>query len=199
METREFLASSGLPRGDLGDAPSSTQRFPDGAQFRVEIPSTEGPAALEAVLDEAARRGVVVHRVSQGSGVMLQTDAELRRMAEAARRARIEVSLAARPHAAWDISAMARAPAGALIGGAARGQEQVVQQLEDARRAAAHGFRSVLITDIGTLAAFDAMKHAGLLPADMTAKISVLLAVANPSAARVVTGLGPARSISPRT
>lgn len=190
VETREFLASTGLPRGDLGEAPSSTRRFPDGAQFRVEIPSTEGPAALEAVLDEAAHRDVVVHRVSQGSGVMLQTDAELRRMAEAARQARIEVSLAARPHAAWDVSAMARAPAGALVGGAARGQEQVVQQLEDARRAAAHGFRSVLITDIGTLAIFDAMKNAGLLPAEMTAKISVLLAVANPSAARVVTSLG---------
>ena len=85
---------------------------------------------------------------------------------------------------------MARSPAGGLIGSAAWGEEQVVQQLDDARRAAAHGFRSVLIADIGTLAAFDAMKHAGLLPPAMEAKISVLLAVANPSTARVLTSLG---------
>jgi hypothetical protein len=189
-ETRDFLASIGLPRGDAFEAPTSSKRFPDGAQFRIEIPSTEGPACLRAVVDEAARRGVVVHRVSQGSGVLLLTDADLRQMADIAREARIEVSLAARPHAAWGTSAMARSPAGGAVASTARGVDQVVFQLDDARRAAAHGFRSVLITDIGTLAAFDAMKHAGLLPPDMTAKISVLLAVANPSTARVVTSLG---------
>jgi len=190
VSTRDFLASIGLPRGDLSQAPASGQTFPDGAQFRIEIPSTEGPACLQAVLSEAARRGVVVHRVSQGSGVLLLTDAELRQMAQLGREARIEVSLAARPHAAWGTSAMARSPAGGVAGSTARGQEQVVYQLDDARRAAAHGFRSVLITDIGTLAAFDEMKRAGLLPPEMIAKISVLFAVANPSAARVVTRLG---------
>jgi hypothetical protein len=111
-------------------------------------------------------------------------------MAELARNARIAVSLAARPHAAWGTSAMARSPAGGIIAGAARGQEQVVQQLGDARRAAAHGFRSVLITDIGTLTVFDAMKRGGLLPADMEAKISVLFAAANPSTARLLASLG---------
>jgi hypothetical protein len=190
VSTRDFLATMGLPRGDLFDVPSSAKRFPDGAQFRIEIPSTESPACLRAVIDEAERRSVVVHRVSQGSGVLLMTDAELRDMADLARGARIAVSLAARPHAAWSTSAMARSPAGGLVGGAARGEEQVVQQLDDARRAAAHGFRSVLITDIGTLAAFDTMKREGLLPPSMEAKISVLLAVANPSAARVLTNLG---------
>jgi hypothetical protein len=190
ITTRDFLARMGLPRGDPFGVPSSDARFPDGAQFRIEIPSTESPACLHAVLDEAARRGVVVHRVSQGSGVLLMTDAELREMAALARGARVAVSLAARPHAAWGTSAMARSPAGGLVAGAARGEEQVVQQLDDARRAAAHGFRSVLITDIGTLAAFDAMKREGLLPAAMEAKISVLLAVANPSTARVLDSLG---------
>lgn len=190
VSTRDFLAAMGLLRGDLLAVPSSDKRFPDGAQFRIEIPSTEGPACLQAVIDEAERRGVVVHRVSQGSGVMLMTDGELRDMADIARGARIAVSLAARPHAAWGTSAMARSPAGGLVGSTARGEEQLVQQLDDARRAAAHGFRSVLITDIGTLAAFDAMKRQELLPPTMEAKISVLLAIANPSAARVVTSLG---------
>ncbi len=76
-ETRAFLASIGLPPGDVYELPDSPKRFPDGAQYRVEIPSVEGPACLEAVLEEADRLEVRVHRVSQGSGVFLQTDEEI--------------------------------------------------------------------------------------------------------------------------
>src|SRR6266511_953125 len=79
--TRAFLRDElGLPGGDAYHLPTSDKRFADGGQYRVEIPSVEGPAALRAVLDEAAARDVAVHRVSQGSGVMLQTDAEIRDM-----------------------------------------------------------------------------------------------------------------------
>jgi hypothetical protein len=189
-ELRDTLESMGLPGGDLHDLPSSTKRFPDGAQYRIEIPSTEGPACLAAVLDEAARLDVRVHRVSQGSGVFLQTDGELDAMAQLAADAVVEVSLFARPNAAWDTSAMARAPAGGVVAAAARGQEQVVQALEDARRAAAHGFRSVLVADIGVLAAFAGCRRSRALPADMQAKVSVMLPAANPAAARVLAELG---------
>jgi hypothetical protein len=188
--TRAFLASIGLPSGDLHALPDSTKRFPDGAQYRVEIPSTEGPRCLEAVIEEAARLDVLIHRISQGSGVFLHTDAELDEMAQLAADARLEVSLFARPNAGWDTSAMARAPAGAVLAPVARGQEQVVQALEDIKRAANHGFRSVLIADIGVLAAFNALREGGELPMDMQAKISVMLPVANPSAARVIANLG---------
>ena len=188
--TRSFLASIGLPRGDLHDLPSSEKRFPDGAQYRIEIPSTEGPGCLEAVLAEAERLDVLVHRVSQGSGVFMHTDAELGEMAAIAAGARLEVSLFARPNAAWDASAMARSPAGAVIAPVARGQEQVVHVLDDARRAAEHGFRSVLIADVGVLDAFTAMRDAGELPPEMQAKVSVMLPVANPGTARVLAGLG---------
>src|SRR5689334_25332232 len=99
---RRFLAAQGLPSRDLNDLPDSPKRFRDGAQYRVEIPSTEGPRCLEAVLEEAARLDVPVHRVSQGTGVFLQTDDELDEMAALAAEARVEVSLFTRPNAAWD-------------------------------------------------------------------------------------------------
>jgi hypothetical protein len=188
--TRAFLESIGLPAGDLHDLPTSERRFPDGAQYRIEIPSTEGPRCLEAVLEEAARLEVPVHRVSQGTGVFLQTDAELDAMARLGAEAPVEISLFARPNAGWDASAMARAPAGAVVAAAARGQEQVVYALEDVRRAAAHGFRSVLIADLGVLAAFKAMREEHELPPDMQAKVSVMLPAANPGAARVLEELG---------
>lgn len=190
MDTRGFLESIGLPGGDLHDLPTSAKRFADGAQYRVEIPSTEGPRCLEAVLAEAERLGVTVHRVSQGSGVFLQTDDELDEMARLAADARIEVSLFARPGAAWERSASARSAGGAALAAAAWGQEQVVAGLDDARRAAARGFRSVLIADVGVLAAFGRARADGLLPSDMQAKVSVMLPAANPAAARVFAELG---------
>ena len=65
--TRRFLDEMGLPTGDRHDLPSSTQRFADGGQWRVEIPSVEGPKALRAVFDTADELGVPVHRVSQAA------------------------------------------------------------------------------------------------------------------------------------
>jgi hypothetical protein len=185
---RGFLQGLGLPGGDLHTLPDSPKRFPDGAQYRVEIPSTEGPRCLAAVLAEAERFDVRVHRVSQGSGVFMQTDAELDEMAVQAAEATVEVSLFARPNAAWGLSATARTHAGFAAG--AHGQEQVVANLEDCVRAAAHGFRSVLIADLGVLSLFPQAKRAGLLPEDMQAKVSVMLPAANPASARVLEQLG---------
>src|SRR5919198_6190439 len=188
MEVRAFLSTRGLPADDLHDLPPSTKRFPDGAAYRVEIPSTEGPRALEAVLEEAKRLDVTVHRVSQGSGVFLLTDEELDAMARTAAGVGVEVSLFARPGAGWGTSAMARASSGAVVAASARGQEQLVAALEDVRRAAEHGIRSVLISDVGVLSVFSAMREAGELPSDMQAKISVMLPAANAAAARVLQG-----------
>jgi hypothetical protein len=187
-EIRDLLAALGLPRGDLQDLPDSEKRFEDGALYRVEIPSTEGPRCLAAVLEDAERLDVVVHRVSQGSGVFLQTDAELDEMAQLAADARVEVSLFARPNAAWGLSASARVHPG--LAASAHGQEQVVANLEDCVRAAAHGFRSVLIADAGVLSVFAAARERGVLPGDMQAKVSVMLPAANPAAARVLEQLG---------
>jgi hypothetical protein len=185
---RRFLAAQGLPPGDLNDLPESEKRFPDGAQYRVEIPSTEGPRCLDAVLEEAERLDVRVHRVSQGSGVFLQTDAELDEMARTAAEAKVEASLFARPNAAWGLSATARAHGG--FAATAHGQEQVVANLEDCARAAQHGFRSVLIADLGVLSLFGIARRDGLLPEDMQAKVSVMLPAANPASARVLEQLG---------
>jgi hypothetical protein len=189
-ETRSFLESIGLPPGDPSSLPDSTKRFPDGAAFRIEIPSTEGPRSLEAVLDEAERREVPVHRVSQGSGGFLLSDDELDEMVRLAADAQVEVSLFAQPTAAWLPSASARTEGGAAVGGSSYGPDGLAFALEDVRRSAAHGIRSVLIADLGLLAAFDAARRAGVLPDDMQAKMSVAFPIANPSTARVLEGLG---------
>jgi hypothetical protein len=185
-----YLQRLGIPAASGAPIATSAKRFPDGAQFRIEIPSTEGPAALDAVLEAAAALNVTVHRVSQGSGVCMLTDQELDQMASSAADARVEVSLFARPNAAWGTSALARSPAGAAHAAAAHGADQLRAVLDDVRRAAAHGFRSVLLADVGALYAFGRMRADGELPADMQAKISVMLPVSNPLTALVMVQLG---------
>ena len=107
--SREFLKNNGLPGSDPPEGPASRKRFPDDGQYRVEIPSTEGPRALAAVLDEAEKRKVPVHRVSQGSGIMLLTDEEITEMLELGRNAAIEVNLFVGPRATFGFVVSMRA------------------------------------------------------------------------------------------
>jgi len=190
QKTREFLESLGLPPGDLYDLPTSPKRFPDGAQYRVEIPSTEGPRALAAVLEEAEARKVRVHRISQGSGVMLLTDDEIREMAQIGADARIEVSLFVGPRAAWEIGSQVLTPAGKNLAARHRGMDQLVYAVEDVKRACSLGIRSVLIADAGLLWVVGKMKEAGELPANLVCKISVQMGAANPASIRLQEQLG---------
>ncbi len=188
QDTRDFLASLGLPSGDSYDLPTSPKRFPDGAQYRVEIPSVEGPRALAAVLEEGERQKVVIRqRVSQGSGIMLLSDAEIREMVKLGQDAGIEVSLFVR-HAAWETSAQAVASRAKTW--PHRGMDQVVYAVEDIRRACGLGIRSVLVADEGLLSLALEMKRAGKLPASLVLKVSVQMGAANPISVRWMEQLG---------
>jgi hypothetical protein len=174
----------------LNDLPTSPKRFPDGAQYRVEIPSVEGPRAMQAVLEEAEARRVRVHRISQGSGVMLLTDAEIREMVQLGAEARVEVSLFVGPRAAWETGAQILSPAGRNLGARHRGMEQLIFAIEDIKRACSLGIRSVLIADEGLLWVMHEMKKRGDLPADFCFKISVQMGAANAASVKLMEQLG---------
>ncbi|HEY0540140.1 MAG TPA: U32 family peptidase [Actinoallomurus sp.] len=189
-QTRRYLASLGLPERDLGTLPESGRRFPDGGQFRVEIPSVEGPAAFRAVLAAGREHGVRIHRISQGSGIMLQTDAEIEEMVMLGAEHDVEVCLFVGPRASWDVGVQATAPSGAVVAGALRGADQLVYGIEDVVRAVGLGLRSVLVADIGQLWVLGRMKRSGVLPGDLILKSSVSLPAANPATARLLEDLG---------
>jgi hypothetical protein len=182
----EALAKLGLDITQPRPA-TSEKRFPDGGAWRVEIPSVEGPHALEAVLEEAQALGVTIHRVSQGSGVMMLTDDEILSMLTLA--GNIELSLFLGPRGTWDTGAATRSLSGGS-GPRARGRDQLGQCLQDCRRAADLGVRNVLVADEGVLWAAHQLRAAGDLPADMRFKVSVLTGPTNPAAFRVWAGLG---------
>jgi peptidase U32-like protein len=182
--------SLGLPERDPLDLPTSGQRFPDGSQFRIEIPSVEGPDALEAVLETARDRNVRVHRISQGSGIMLQTDEEIERMVALGGEHAVEVCLFVGPRAAWDVGVQATSSSGKVIAASLRGTEQLVFGVEDVRRGCDLGLRSVLVADIGQLWVLGRMRATGELPEDLILKTSISLPTANPATARVLEDLG---------
>jgi peptidase U32-like protein len=166
----------------------SDARFSDGLRYRIEIPSVEGPRVLEAVLDEAERRNVPVRRVSQGSGVMMLTDAEIRELAEMGAAAGVEVSLFLGPRGAWDTGGQSLVTAAA--GGVARGRNGVADSIAEVRRGVSLGIRSFLVADLGVLKTLGDMRATGSLPPSLVLKTSVLLPCANPATAALLEEAG---------
>ena len=178
----------GLGHPVLTDGPDSAGRFPDGSRYKVEIPSCDGPEVMEAVLDEAARRAVPIHRVSQGSGVMMLTDAEIERMVALGTEHDIEVNLFLGPRSSWDIGGQAKVSA--AVGAAARGNAAVAASLCDAERAVRLGIRSLLVGDIGVLQLLGRMKRDGRMPEDLVLKTSVLMPLSNGPTAALYEEIG---------
>ncbi len=181
-------ADAALERLQTGAAPAA--RFPDGADFRIEIPSVEGPLVLDEVIRAAKAEGIVVNRVSQGSGAMLLRESELREMAGLGAAGGIEVSLFVGPREAYDVGAHARTADGAAHAGQLRGIRGLRYAAEDVSRAVESGIRSFLIADLGLLALLTEMQRAGELPGALVWKISVMMAPSNPLALRELERLG---------
>lgn len=169
--------------------PTSLDRFPDGGAWRIEIPSVEGLEPMRAVVEEARTLGVPLHRISQGSGVMMLTDTEISSMVSLGEEFEVEVCLFLGPRGHWDIGAAAVSSSRGA-GPRARGIDQLGQCLEEMRRAADLGVRNVLVADEGVLWAGHRLRASGVLPADFRFKVSVLVGPANPMALQVVAGLG---------
>jgi len=187
---RTLLQDLGLPTGDRHDHPASLHTFPDGAHYRVEIPSVEGPAAFRAVIEAAQASGVVVQRISQGSGIMLLSDAEISDMVQLGCEHGIEVCLFVGPRAPWEGSAQALTPDGKHFGWRHMGMDQLVYAFNDVERAAALGLRSVLVADEGLLWLINQARQRGLLPADLVIKASALLGAANPLGIKMLVDQG---------
>src|SRR5205807_866306 len=132
--------------------------------------------------------GLRIHRVSQGSGVMLLSDAELDELAALEREHHVEVCLFLGPRGAWDAGGQALATEAAA--GVARGAEAIEACVAEARRACEHGIRSILVGDIGALDVLAGLREQGLLPRELIFKTSAILCAANPATAAVLDRLG---------
>ena len=196
QETRTFLKKIGLPEGDLWHLPTSEKRFPDGAQYRFEVPGIQGPGAMKALLEELDAYNISIHRVTQTKGIMALTDEEISKMVELAHIWKVNLILAIGPRATTDTSASVHTPEGQRMGYRLRGQDQIVRAAEDVKRACVLGCRSFLVYDEGCLWLLNEMRKAGELPADCKFKVSAHCGHGNPCSAKLLESIG-ADSINP--
>ncbi len=189
MDTRNFLNKIGINKVD-DNIPDSGKRFPDGAQYRFEVPGIQKPGALEGLLEALDKYEVMVHRVTQTKGIMLLTDREILEMADLARDARMELFLSVGPRATYDTSASAKTKEGARIGYRLRGYDNLTYALEDVKRAVDLGVRGIVVYDEGLLWVLGKMREEGELPADVHFKVSAHCGHGNPASAHLLEMIG---------
>jgi len=188
MTGAEVLARYGITAEPAPAA--SPARFPDGAHFRIEIPSVEGPAVFLAAVEAAVAARVTVNRVSQGSGAMLLAQAELAEMARIGADHGIEVSLFVGPREEWDVGRSAQAADGPALAGRLRGARQLRYAVDDVLRAVDQGIRGFLVGDTGLLQVLAEAQAAGQIPVSVVWKVSAVLAPSNPVSLRQLESLG---------
>ena len=192
-----ILTAQGLPSSDDYEMPTSTRRFDDGGQFRLEVSGVERLSNLETLLTESKRHDVFVHRIiSFGGGATLLDQGELRAFAQLAAENGIEVVAVPGPRAGWDTGRHLTSREGATSGKRIRGIDNIRYLLHDLLRIYSVGIRGVLVIDEGVLDILAKARRRGDIPEDAFFKVSVYAGHANPASVRLLEGLG-ADSVNP--
>lgn len=190
-KVRKALEKIGLPGQDAYDLPTSEKRFPDGAGYRIEISGVERPEVLEVLIDESEKRDVPCHRlISVVMGATLLDDKELRKFAQMAHDAKMEVILTPGPRVSWDIGRQVATPDGILSGMRFRGADKLVEVITDIKRGIELGFRGFLVIDEGLLWALNKLKEIGEIPKEITFKVSIFAGHASPAGGKLLEQLG---------
>lgn len=187
MDTEKFLNSINI--GNQNNEPSE-KRFPDGAQYRFEVPGIQNPGAMTALFEATDSYGVNIHRVTQTKGIMLLTDAEIEEMVSIAVDEKVELFLSVGPRATYDTSASANTPEGARIGYRLRGYKNLLYGLEDVKRAVSLGVRGIVVYDEGMLWVLNEMRKKGELPENIHFKVSAHCGHGNPASAKLLELIG---------
>ena len=181
----------GIPGRDLHDLPSSPLTFPDGAHYRMEVSGVERPEVCEAIIDEMQKRKIPIHRlISTVMGATLLDRKELKRFAEAAHDARLEVIITPGPRAPWEVGRQMATPEGAACGLRFRGSDAIARYIADIYRCVEIGFRGFLVWDEGVLWLLNEMRKDGEFPEGTTFKVSIYAGHANAAGAKLLESLG---------
>ena len=87
-----FMEKEGIPGRDAWYLPTSEKSFADGANYRIEIAGVERASTMEAMIEEAQKRKVTIHRAIAAVGGSTYCDfQELKDMAQMAHDEKIEM------------------------------------------------------------------------------------------------------------
>jgi len=189
---REFMERWGIPGRDLHDLPHSEKTFPDGANYRMEIAGVERASTMEAMIQEARKRGVVIHRAIATVGGSTFCDfQELKAIAQMAREEKIEVIVNVGPRKAWDPGSKESSNyEGAMQGFRLRGSDHLTYWIADMMRNIEAGFRGFLVYDEGLLFILNKMREEGFIPKETIFKFSVFGGHCSAAGAKLIESLG---------
>lgn len=198
-QTRVQLRELGLPGGDgepLAGEPGGARTFPDGAHFRIEVPTINSADAAAQLLSHSRRRGFTINRVTETLGLFRHTASEIRRYVDLGHEYGAQILMSVGPRAPYDIGGGVQTPEGSRIGYRLRGQEQIVRAIEDVKRALELGVRGFVVYDEGLLWVLGRLRGIGDLPSDTHFKVSAHCGHGNAASAQLLQMLG-ADSINP--
>lgn len=158
-------------RFDLSD---SELRFDGGAHCRIEISGIENVSNLEAMVREAEKRNVTIHRViSLVKGATLLDDAELKEFAAIGADYDLELLVNPSANRGWDQGRQYVTDEGYVSGMRLRGHDMVYNYLREIQRCIDAGLRGFLVTDEGMLNLLNNLREEGIIPEDVKFKVSV--------------------------
>jgi len=192
-EIRSFMEEKlGVPGRDPWSLPTSPHTFPDGAHFRIEIAGVERASTLEAMVEEARKKKIIIHRaIATVGGSTMLGFSELQAMALLAREEKIEVIMTVGHRKGWDAgSKELSSPEGSMQGFRLRGSDNLSYWLADMMRNLEAGFRGFLVYDEGLLLILNRMRQEGFIPPETIFKFSVFGGYASAAGAKVVESLG---------
>lgn len=195
---RDFMEKMGIPGRDGYELADSPKSFPDGAHWRIEVAGVERATTMQALIDEAQKRKITIHRVVATVGGSTYCDfEELKAMAQMARDEHIEVVMVVGHRKAWDAgSKEAATPEGVMQGMRLRGSDNISYHIADMMRNIEAGIRGFLVYDEGVLSIVSKMRAEGLIPAETVFKYSVFGGQCSAAGAKIVESLG-ANSMNP--
>jgi len=189
---RNFMEKQGIPGRDLYDLPTSDKTFPDGANFRIEIAGVERATTMEAMVNEARKRGVEIHRAIATVGGSTFCDfQELKAMAQMAYEEKIEVIMTVGHRKSWDSgSKEMSAQEGMMQGFRLRGSDNISYWIADMMRNIEAGFRGFLVYDEGLLSILKKMREESFIPKETIFKFSVFGGHCSAAGAKLIETLG---------
>ena len=191
-EIQDFMEKTGIPGRDGWSLPSSGKSFPDGAHYRIEIAGVERFSNMKALVDEAKKRKVPIHRaICTVSGSTYCDFQELKDMAKLAHDEGIEIIMVIGHRKSWDVGSKEMSnPEGVPQGPRHRGSDNMAYWVEDMMRNLEAGIRGFLVYDEGALKLVDQMRKDGFIPKETIFKWSVFGGQCSPAGVKLLESLG---------
>ncbi len=119
------------------------KKFPDGANYRIEVSGMETPGILEAVIDEAKKQKIPIHRaISTVKGSLYWSDEQLKALARIAAENKVEVIICP-----WKLAGLVFENPNRILADLRLTDEETNEYLAEIDRCIKLGFRGFLVWD----------------------------------------------------